>query len=208
MFGKGCFLTSFYFLTYSCWLDQDIAPPTNFSLASWFRCQPQPIVHCSLYLSGTPSLKTNTIPPSCLLLENHRYLYLIKARAWVEWFGATRHSKLHKNARLPDICRKGIQGCAFYHAGGNGNLWKALPIAKNLNPEDIIQNLTLGGLPVAAHAIANSFAKQFHDKIINNVSQEYCLILQQLCKLGVHQCINIIVQVLILLQYLLVLSSI
>ena len=57
------------------------------------------------------------------------------------------------------------------HAGGNGNLWKALPIAKNLNPEDIIQNLTLGGLPVAAHAIANSFVNQFHDKIINNVKK-------------------------------------
>ena len=35
-------------MLYSCWLDQAIAPPTIFSLASWFWRWPLPIVHWSI----------------------------------------------------------------------------------------------------------------------------------------------------------------
>ena len=35
-------------MLYSCWLDQDIAPPTIFSLASCLWRKPKPIVHCSI----------------------------------------------------------------------------------------------------------------------------------------------------------------
>ena len=45
--------------------------------------------------------------------------------------------------------------------GGNANLWKAVRLAKNLNPEVIPHNLTFAGLPIAPHDIANSFAKTF-----------------------------------------------
>ena len=48
-FKKPKILTPFATCSlYSCWLDQDIAPPTFFSLASWFWRQPKPIVHCSI----------------------------------------------------------------------------------------------------------------------------------------------------------------
>ena len=53
--------------------------------------------------------------------------------------------------------------------GVNGNLWKAVKIAKNLVPVDLPDDLNLGGVPVSD--VANSFAKHFHDKILLNVNK-------------------------------------
>ena len=55
--------------------------------------------------------------------------------------------------------------------GVKGNLWKAVRVAKNLNPNDLPSNLTLGGGPVAPGDIANSFARHFSDKIKMNVNK-------------------------------------
>ena len=43
-------------MLYSCWLDQGIAPPTIFCLASWFWHQPLPTVHCSSIFSNSPQI--------------------------------------------------------------------------------------------------------------------------------------------------------
>ena len=56
-------------------------------------------------------------------------------------------------------------------SGSNVNLWKAVKIAKNLNCERIPSNLTLGGIPVAAGQIAESFGVFFSDKVIENASK-------------------------------------
>ena len=55
--------------------------------------------------------------------------------------------------------------------GPNGNIWKAVKIAKNLNKESIPENLTLGGVPIAAGNIAGSFAAHFNEKVISNVQK-------------------------------------
>ena len=54
--------------------------------------------------------------------------------------------------------------------GIKGNVWKAVKIAKNLNADSIPANLTLAGIPVAAGDVANSFARYFYSKVINNVT--------------------------------------
>ena len=55
--------------------------------------------------------------------------------------------------------------------GANGNLWKAVKMAKNLNVDSLPKNLTLGGKPVAGTDIANSFAGYFNHKVISNVEK-------------------------------------
>ena len=55
-------------------------------------------------------------------------------------------------------------------SGPNGNLWRAVKVAKNLVQEEVPCNLTLGGLAVAPNDIANSFAKHFSRKIISLVT--------------------------------------
>ena len=53
--------------------------------------------------------------------------------------------------------------------GGNANILKAVRLTKNLNPNP--HNLTLAGLPIAPHDIANSFEKHFNVKIQTNVNK-------------------------------------
>ena len=50
-------------------------------------------------------------------------------------------------------------------------MWKAVKIAKNLTAEDIPNNLTFGGIPIAAGRTADSFAKHFHNKVRLNVAK-------------------------------------
>ena len=52
-----------------------------------------------------------------------------------------------------------------YHNG-----WKSVRAAKNLNPEEIPENLTLGCIPVAACDAANSIAEHFDERIKCNVN--------------------------------------
>ena len=55
--------------------------------------------------------------------------------------------------------------------GTNGNIWKAVKIAKNLNMESLPKNLTLGGMPIAVGDIAGSFATHFNEKVKSNVEK-------------------------------------
>ena len=55
--------------------------------------------------------------------------------------------------------------------GQNGNLWKAVRVAKDLNQDDIPGNLTLGGIVVEKSSVASSFAKHFSEKIKANVAK-------------------------------------
>ena len=49
--------------------------------------------------------------------------------------------------------------------GGSASLWKAVKLAKNLNTENIPENLTLNDIPVAPGTSAECFARYFKKKI-------------------------------------------
>ena len=51
-----------------------------------------------------------------------------------------------------------------------GNLWKAVKVAKNLNIDSIPSNLTLDGIPIATHETANAFAKFFNEKVMSHAN--------------------------------------
>ena len=53
--------------------------------------------------------------------------------------------------------------------GVNGNIWKAVKVAKDLNSESFPTNFFKGGEPVAADGIASSFAAHFNEKVTLNV---------------------------------------
>ena len=55
--------------------------------------------------------------------------------------------------------------------GNNGNIWKAVKFAKNLNVESLPKNLNLGGKPIAKNYITNCFANYFNLKVISNVEK-------------------------------------
>jgi hypothetical protein len=55
--------------------------------------------------------------------------------------------------------------------GTNGNIWKVVKIAKNLNVDSLPKNLTLGGKPEAENDIAKFFAGYFNHKVISNVER-------------------------------------
>ena len=55
------------------------------------------------------------------------------------------------------------------------NLWKAVKIAKNLNNENIPDNLTLNDIPIAPGTSAECFARHFSEKIKSTSSK---------CKIG------------------------
>ena len=55
--------------------------------------------------------------------------------------------------------------------GTNGNIWRAVGVAKDLNPDTIPANLTLGGVAVGPGGAAGAFAKHFYEKIRTNVSR-------------------------------------
>ena len=59
--------------------------------------------------------------------------------------------------------------------GGGTNLWKAVKIAKNLNNENIPDNLTLNDIPIAPGTSAECFARHFSEKIKSTSSK---------CKIG------------------------
>ena len=46
-----------------------------------------------------------------------------------------------------------------------GNLWKAVNVAKNLVVNNIPCNLTLAGIPIATKEIPNAFARFFNEKV-------------------------------------------
>ena len=52
-----------------------------------------------------------------------------------------------------------------------GNIWRAVGMAKDLNPDAIPTNLTLGGKNVNPNEVAGAFAKYFSHKIKTNVSR-------------------------------------
>ena len=54
--------------------------------------------------------------------------------------------------------------------GTKGNIWRAVGIAKDLNPDTIPANMTLGGVKVDPFNVAGAFAKHFADKIKSNIS--------------------------------------
>ena len=49
--------------------------------------------------------------------------------------------------------------------GASGNIWRAVGVAKDLNPDTIPANLTLGGASVDPQDVAGAFAKHFSDKV-------------------------------------------
>ena len=55
--------------------------------------------------------------------------------------------------------------------GPNGNIWKAVKVAKDLNSESLPKNMTLGCGPVAAGDIAGSFAAHFNGKVVSTVQK-------------------------------------
>ena len=54
-------------------------------------------------------------------------------------------------------------------SGAGGNIWGAVRVAKDLNPDAIPDNLTLGGTAILPGNVAGSFATHFNDKIKSNV---------------------------------------
>ena len=55
--------------------------------------------------------------------------------------------------------------------GTKQNLWKAVRVARDLNPDEIPTNLNLGGVPDVSSEIANTFAKHFSEKMKLNVAK-------------------------------------
>ena len=55
--------------------------------------------------------------------------------------------------------------------GAKGNIWKAVGLAKDLNPDAIPSNLTLGGVSVDPSEVAGAFAKHFAEKIKSSVNK-------------------------------------
>ena len=55
--------------------------------------------------------------------------------------------------------------------GSNGSIWRAVGAAKDLNPNAIPANLTVGGVRVEPGWAAGAFAEHFSEKIALNVSR-------------------------------------
>ena len=68
-------------------------------------------------------------------------------------------------------------------SGTNGNIWKAVGLAKDVNPDAIPTNLTVGGACVDPKGIAGAFGNYFSSKIKSNV-----------CKARVNVCVSIMVK--------------
>ena len=60
--------------------------------------------------------------------------------------------------------------CAAMRGGNINGLWRSVKIAKNLNCDSTPSNVTLGGVPIATHNIANAFATFFNEKIKSHVA--------------------------------------
>ena len=52
-----------------------------------------------------------------------------------------------------------------------GNIWRAVGVAKDLNPDTIPSKFTLGGVEVNPRGVAGAFAGHFNEKIRLNVSR-------------------------------------
>ena len=75
----------------------------------------------------------------------------------------TKEIKLH----FETAKRKLVEGVAMGgSAGGKGNIWKAVKIAKNLNTNSLPKNMTLGDTPIATCDTANVFGQFFANKVI------------------------------------------
>ena len=59
----------------------------------------------------------------------------------------------------------------------NGNIWRAVGAAKDLNPDTIPSNLTVGGSSVEPSEAAEAFAKYFSQKITMNVSRPVLMLM-------------------------------
>ena len=55
--------------------------------------------------------------------------------------------------------------------GNKPNLWKAVKAAKDLSPDEIPRDLTLGGVPVEQSRVADAFAGHFNAKIQVNANK-------------------------------------
>ena len=55
--------------------------------------------------------------------------------------------------------------------GPTGNIWKAVGVAKDVNPNAIPTNLIVGGVNVDPKGIAGAFGNYFSNKIEANVSK-------------------------------------
>ena len=89
-----------------------------------------------------------------------------------EHYSEIKHLSLDIKNYFRNAKRLNVERVAMGNGSG-ANLWKAVKLAKNINVESIPSNLTLGGLPIAAHEIPNAFANFFNDKItahVNNVT--------------------------------------
>ena len=58
-----------------------------------------------------------------------------------------------------------------FETNAKGSIWKAVRMVKDLNPNTISSNLTVGGLNVDPRGIAGAFASYFSTKIKTNVSR-------------------------------------
>ena len=63
------------------------------------------------------------------------------------------------------FAKKRVDKVRSHAKGQKQNLWKAVKVARGLNPDEIPSDLTLGGVPVATNDVAGSFARHFADKI-------------------------------------------
>ena len=129
----------------------------------------------------------DAVAPLILVKQNCKHKSSIKPPSVKKMSNRRKHllrlEKLHKDGRhLAEIRqlnksirnhfaekRKSKVRCAVN--GQKGNIWKAVGVAKDLNPDAIPSNLTLRGASVDPSEVACAFAKHFAEKIKSNVSK-------------------------------------
>ena len=83
----------------------------------------------------------------------------------------TKEIKLH----FETAKKKLVEGVAMGgSAGGKGNIWKAVKIAKNFNTNSLPKNMTLGDTPIATCDTANVFGQFFANN--ETYTNETCLV--------------------------------
>ena len=117
-----------------------------------------------------PRSKHQCVPPDIKRMSNRRKALLQNEKRNKDGHHLPEIKVLNKNIRKFYLeKRKSRVRCAANAT--KGNIWRAVGVAKDLNPDNIPSNLTLGGVKVNPIGVAGAFAEHFNEKIKLNVSK-------------------------------------
>ena len=105
-------------------------------------------------------LKSSIQPPMVKRMSNRRKYLLRLEKINKDGRHLAEIRELNKLIRN-HFAEKRKSNVRYAANGAQGNIWKAVGVAKDLNPDAIPANLTLGGVSVDPSEVTSAFAKHF-----------------------------------------------